>query len=526
MGVLLASCHLSATMAIRAFENARDFALNNPHFVDNSQSITNIHNMAIATVSGQLFYISLVFQALTFVTQGLGILLKASIPEAAHDSSARHPPPLCHPGTREVYISRILSWAGAGNDTDSNDDGTNPAEANSTPTERVLWLHGLAGVGKSAIAQSCAEALSSAVNAVRRLGAAFFFSGHNSRDDANKLFTTIAYQLASQIEELGIILEEKIRRDPTLVNKVPSQQFSEFIVHPLKELKGRGREVAELVIIIDGLDECSESTAQQTIIEIVAASVREQSTPFRWIILSRPEPHIVSTFKSPLVQPLYFDLDLPVSRDVDNDIFRYLSDELSTVRREHGLPASWPSDKEIGVLVELSAGLFIYAATVVRFVRQENSSGPEDQLRLVLNLSSLARSRSDADEHPLSELDEFYRLIMRRIPSKVLPTTLQILLIASLPTGVRSPDKSAFILGLSESQFRNACRPLYSVMEIGNGDSITFYHASFSEFLKDERRSKEFWLMRGGDGCAGIVRRHMLTILNDVHRNNTRKFCI
>ncbi|KAJ7884798.1 hypothetical protein B0H14DRAFT_2339043, partial [Mycena olivaceomarginata] len=56
-----------------------------------------------------------------------------------------------------------------------------------------LWLHGPAGSGESAIAQSFCQNL----EAGDRLGASFFFKrGHPSRGSATKLFSTIAYQLA------------------------------------------------------------------------------------------------------------------------------------------------------------------------------------------------------------------------------------------------------------------------------------------------------------------------------------------
>jgi replication-associated recombination protein RarA len=52
----------------------------------------------------------------------------------------------------------------------------------------VLWLHGPAGAGKSAIAQSFCQKL----EAEDRLGASFFFKrGHPSRGNAKKLFQTV-----------------------------------------------------------------------------------------------------------------------------------------------------------------------------------------------------------------------------------------------------------------------------------------------------------------------------------------------
>ncbi len=92
-------------------------------------------------------------------------------PGADVDSSARYPPPQCHPGTREWLTKKIEEWLF---DEQRKWD--------------LLWLYGPAGVGKSAVAQTIAEY--SLENG--RLGAAFF-SRTNDRSDYARLWITIAY---------------------------------------------------------------------------------------------------------------------------------------------------------------------------------------------------------------------------------------------------------------------------------------------------------------------------------------------
>ncbi|EEB96849.1 hypothetical protein MPER_03939 [Moniliophthora perniciosa FA553] len=70
-------------------------------------------------------------------------LRSSSVLNAAYNSGERvSTAPRCTPGTREAVIRLIMKWT------------TNPF----TP-QRILWLNGLAGEGKSAIAQSVAELL-------------------------------------------------------------------------------------------------------------------------------------------------------------------------------------------------------------------------------------------------------------------------------------------------------------------------------------------------------------------------------
>ena len=73
---------------------------------------------------------------------------------AFHDSGERFDPPKCHPNTRVAVLAEIMQWM-------QHIEGS----------ERVLWLYGSAGAGKSAIAQSIADMCAK----LNLLVASFFF---------------------------------------------------------------------------------------------------------------------------------------------------------------------------------------------------------------------------------------------------------------------------------------------------------------------------------------------------------------
>ncbi|KAF9442635.1 hypothetical protein P691DRAFT_810315 [Macrolepiota fuliginosa MF-IS2] len=448
--------HKDTKRKTSVLSNAHDFILNKPTFVDIDQSSHTQVNANNDTPRGS----------------GLRMLLERSTPGASHDSSDRYPPPRCHPGTRTEYIKTLTTW------------GHN---ANGHP-ERIAWMNGLAAVGKSAIAQTCAEALGD------RLAAAFFFSRPNHRDKPERFFTSISHQLAVKYDSFGDIVDRSIIRNPTLVDKALPHQFRDLIVAPIQQLKREGEELPELVIVVDGLDECADVGAQEDIIEIVAKSAREGSTPFLWIFLSRPEPHLTSVFGSPKVKSITLPIELHVSREIDGDIAMFLTDKLrKTARRYPHLPSPWPSEEEIWVIVDLSDGLFACAEAVSRFI-DNDMAGPEEQLRDALHLARQYSSQTRRDR-PLTGLDGFYTLIMERVPPKWLQTVLRILLATRMPN-IDNAVANANLLQLSESQFRNACRSLHSVMTINNNSPpvLYFYHASFLDFLGDPARSKQFWI--------------------------------
>ncbi|KAJ3552238.1 hypothetical protein NP233_g12927 [Leucocoprinus birnbaumii] len=202
--------------------------------------------------------------------RGLDKLREHSIIAASHDAAARWPPPRCHPGTRVEVVDLLIKWG-----------------SRLVGSVAIIWVKGPAGVGKSAIAQSVADALKEI------LGASFFFSRPNRRDDPNRFFLTLAHQLATRFPDSGYgnVINKLIRRDPTIVEKTLLEQFLHLFVIPFRRLNDAQRCFSSKVIIVDGLDECNGEGAQAEIIRIIVESVRSGTTPFRWLILSRLESH-------------------------------------------------------------------------------------------------------------------------------------------------------------------------------------------------------------------------------------------
>ncbi|KAF5357156.1 hypothetical protein D9756_006432 [Leucocoprinus leucothites] len=231
---------------------------------------------------------------------GIDILLGASIPDAAVDAEVRSYVSSCFPGTRTQYINDIMSWAGI------------LQEGRSLP---IYWMRGPAGVGKSTIAQTCAEKIKKA----GQLGAAFFFS-INGCNDHTRFFTTLAYQLSTNFPDYRQILNDIILGDKTLITKTMSSQFSSLIVEPLKILQKQGKGVGRKTIVIDGLDECRSRDAQHEIVRIISASVLAETTPFRWAIFSRPEAHIIAAFDHDTISRLCRLVELHISRRADDEI--------------------------------------------------------------------------------------------------------------------------------------------------------------------------------------------------------------
>lgn len=406
-------------------------------------------------------------------SRGLNLLSEASSHEALHDSAARYPPPRCHPGTRQGLLLQLNQWVLG---TSSEDNGS-----------ESVWISGPAGAGKTALAQTLAEM----AHEQGFLGASFFFSRPNARDDPKFLFTTLAYQLAVNLPEIRLSIEESILRDPALFRKSLAVQFQELILGPVAHfLASAGPLVEPRIIIIDALDECSSGLSREEIVRLVTGAKRHHSVSgfLRWIIFSRLDPHILATF--PFSEERCRHLSVLVSRQDDSDIELLLWDGLSAIRNRHpdALPATWPGREAIQKLIEKCSGLFLYASIIVSFIG-DASNDPEDQLAAVLQSSPLY------SRFPFKALDMIYVHIIEQIPRTLLLNAKQIIagsMITTLPLRLL-----VNILGISRSGCYSALQHLHSVASIpdaSNADHghLEFLHASFVDFLCNRTQSGRF----------------------------------
>ncbi|KAJ7787767.1 hypothetical protein B0H14DRAFT_2241628, partial [Mycena olivaceomarginata] len=323
--------------------------------------------------------------------EGLHILHRAAANDAFHDSAERFPQPRCHPETRTKMLN--------------SDDDPLPqflTDGKDRRDNRILWLNGPAGAGKSAVAQSLCLQL----EASGCLGASFFFKrGNASRGNGNKLFATIAYQLALHLPQLRGAIAQVVEKDPSIVDRSLSIQMEQLIIKPCQmHLSGRCQPVP---IIIDGLDECAGPEVQQEILRSIGDSLRDQGLNLRFLIASRPEAHIQEMFADSLSK---IHLGFPIDQSFD-DVRKFLQVEFSRIHSEHyrtmaAVPQPWPTTEIIDRLIEKSSGHFIYASMVIKFIDNRNFR-PTERLSLIMGID-----QPHGPITPLSALDNLYTQIL------------------------------------------------------------------------------------------------------------------
>ncbi|KAA8894435.1 hypothetical protein FN846DRAFT_819412, partial [Sphaerosporella brunnea] len=342
----------------------------------------------------------------------------------------------------------------------------------------IFWLNGMSGTGKSTIARTVAYVW----DKEQRLGTSFFFSrGQGDLALAKRFFTTIAYQLARSQPGLADGIRKAICDEPKILEQRLRDQWEKLILHPLSQPKCQRQ---SLMLVIDALDECDGEQDTKLILQLLSEAKGLSSVRLQVFITSRPETHICHGFdKLPEAAHRAFVLHGIDATIVSHDIRAFLRHEFHTIRDEEGIQGGWPDEQSLGCLVRKADGLFIYAATICRFIGDKDND-PKERLNLVLEDST-------EDGSPTAELDLMYNKILEH--AIIRPWSEEWLrIVGSIVILFDSLTDSALakLLGTKQFKVTKTLKSLSSVLEI-QGFRIRLLHPSFRDFLLDNRRCSE-----------------------------------
>ncbi|KDR74802.1 hypothetical protein GALMADRAFT_27334, partial [Galerina marginata CBS 339.88] len=279
---------------------------------------------------------------------------------AFHDSDDIHDPPKCHPNTRVAVLNKIMDWI----------HGIDPETRNAL----IMWLYGPAGSGKSAIARSIAELCE--VEGI--LAATYFFSRFDlTRNHGRSLIATIAYQVSLCFPDIRNRIAGAINHDPFIFSRSLKSQIYSLIAEPLQGRIEAGYfnipNASRTIIIIDGLDECEDTDSQIKILDAISQALRQHRLPFIFLLASRPEPDIQTAFCFGHLSQISTRNPLDDYYFPSEDIRLFLLDKFTEIKDSHPfraqIPPAWPSEEALRALVDKSSGQFIYASTVVKFIK-------------------------------------------------------------------------------------------------------------------------------------------------------------
>jgi len=415
---------------------------------------------------------------------------------------------VCTPGTRVRILSNITRWA---NDTHSE-------------SQSVYWLFGPAGSGKSTIAYTVARRFEFAGDAddTITLGGNFFCSRlFDETQRASFIVRTIVYHLALKCKPFADALSHSGRFE-TIHQNVRSQ-LEGLLVGPWDECKGARRADPSLpthyLIVIDALDEIDGRGGSEFLHDLLDVINEHRLEGLKFFATSRPDPDLATHLESFKNKQFYRLEQVPIE-EADADIRTYLKTSLP----------DFALRPEMEKLVEQAAGLFIYAATVVKYLEVYELAEQEEFLDKLHAGYDLAILKTSLDGTTL--LDHLYLQILldafQDLQPSVRTRRLQILY-TFLCTAERTSTSIAVELLFPSNKTNSAFSyigiadkilgRLHAVLYTEH-DKVFWYHKSFPDFLFDRNRSKEFWCNEAEhhrcltDSCFVVMRALRFNIAN------------
>ena len=350
----------------------------------------------------------------------------------------------------------------------------------------VYWLNGLAGTGKSTIAQTIAERMF----ADGQLGASFFCSrDFEDRSNLRSIFPTLAVQLARRYSQFRSTFIQLVQADPEIVHESLYNQMKKLIVRPLV-----GSAIST-VVVIDALDECKDEEPASAILSVLGQFVAQVPT-VKFFITGRPESRIREGFRLPLLTKAtdVFVLHEVEPGQVNNDIRRFFTHSFSEIKRYRRGLGDWPTEGQVDVLCERAGGLFVHAVATVRFV-DHRSNSPKKQLDCLLQSPASSafegKTRFKAD----ATIDSLYSSILweafdRDDPVND-PKIRSILGAVVLATNPLSSSAIATLLGFEPEEVYHPILSLAHSLLILQEDidrPVRPFHKSIPDFLVDPAR--------------------------------------
>jgi len=388
----------------------------------------------------------------------------------------------CLAGTREAILDEVKAWMNGS--TRGSEDSA------------IFWLNGLAGTGKTAIAQTVAERMF----AESVLGASFFCSGSfGDRNNTYLIFPTLAYQLARKDKNFRSALVALLRSDPSIPFQRPlERQMRKLIVEPFRSTLTTN----PVFIVIDGLDKCKDDEPESSFL-LVLGKLLPEIPGIKFFITSRPERHVMSGIRAPLLEGLTktFVLHRVDHRTVDNDIRRFFKHELLGIAQRDGSTDVWPSDEHLDSLSRRAGGLFIYAVATVNFLQHESKS-PSDQLDTIMKSPENTIYEGKAKLRAYTNLDSLYTSIFQAAflgndadDDAMVRSTLSAVVLTANPLSV------SVIATLMDSHYDQVWHLLELIQSLivlpeDPSDPIQPFHKSFPDFITDPGRciDKRFYI--------------------------------
>jgi hypothetical protein len=299
-------------------------------------------------------------------------------------------------------------------------------------------------------------------------------------------------QLADNITTSRQHIRDAVAERYNIAQESLRDQWQHLVLRPLSKLNEPG----PYIIVIDALDECNNDNNIRIIVQLLAEARSLTRARLRVLLTSRPEVPIRHEFyQVPDAEHQDVVLHNIPRSVVDHDIALLLKYNFSCMSKEECLGDGWLGAEVICSLVQKASGLFIWAATAYRFLRQ--GLIVEERLRILLEGDSY-----DGVLTPDMHLDSIYVTVLRASVQgnysaqerqqyfATLKVVIGSIVILFSPLSVKGLSN---VLLFQKRRVDRILRDLHAILAIPTDDEqpLRLHHPSFRDFLLDKKRCND-----------------------------------
>ena len=211
-------------------------------------------------------------------------------------------------------------------------------------------------------------------------------------------------------------------------------------------------------------------------------------------VTGRPEPHIRDGFRLLLLAEAtdVFVLHGVEQSQVNSDVRLFFRHNLFELKGPRHVLGDWPTEGQMNLLCERSAGLFVHAMATIKFIDRK-SINPRKRLdRLLQSLESSLEGRTELRENVT--LDSLYMSILQGAfgvdDPEDRPDVRTVLGAVVLATDPLSPSSIAALLGFEAEDVFPLLSSMHSLLILHEDidQPVRPFHKSFPDFITDPDR--------------------------------------
>jgi hypothetical protein len=313
---------------------------------------------------------------------------------------------------------------------------------------------------------------------------------------AGKFFTSLAAQLAEIIPFLQKQICVTIVGRSDITNLSLLDQWRELVLGPVSRLE---KSHQSYILVINTLNEYEGDSNVRIILELLAEARSLKTVRLRVFLKSRPEiPTRHGIYRIPQAQHQDFIFHNIPPIIINYNISLFLEYNLGIIRQEWSLGTDWPGEVVLRQLILYACGLFIWALTAYRFIREGKRFAHK-------RLETILKGSSGGVTAPEKHLDEIYHTVLKHSISSdyseeekeetcdTLKYTLGSIVILLSPLSISSLSR---LLQLPREDIDSIFNDFHTILDIPKNPTrpLRLHHPSFRDFLLNKDRYGDFWI--------------------------------